>query len=164
MGPRYEAIDAAGRPVAYRDRKRAWWALSVVYPLLPFAGIAAHAWSGRQIALGLPLVVSYGLMPLLDFLIGEDRNNPPEEVVPALEEERYYRWLTWATVPLHFVALVGCAAWVGTHLILRRGSSRRFLRQCSPLRPIRKEAPYKTPPSPSQAGSVRRASLTHPSA
>jgi len=117
MGPRYEAIDAAGRPVAYRDRKRAWWALSVVYPLLPFAGIAAHAWSGRQIALGLPLVVSYGLMPLLDFLIGEDRNNPPEEVVPALEEERYYRWLTWATVPLHFVALVGCAAWVGTHAL-----------------------------------------------
>ena len=54
-------------------------------------------------------------MPLLDGLIGEDANNPPEEVVPQLEEDRYYRWLTWATVPLHFVALVGCAWWVGTH-------------------------------------------------
>ena len=53
-------------------------------------------------------------MPLLDSLIGEDENNPPEAVVPQLEADRYYRWLTWATVPLHFVALIGCAWWVGT--------------------------------------------------
>jgi alkane 1-monooxygenase len=56
-------------------------------------------------------------MPLLDALIGEDRNNPPEAVVPQLEADRYYRWLTWATVPLHFVALVACAAWAGTHAL-----------------------------------------------
>jgi len=111
----YRAVDAEHGPVEYRDRKRWWWLLSVVYPLLPFTGIAAHAATGHEIALGLPLLVSYGLMPLLDGLIGEDANNPPEAVVPQLEEDRYYRWLTWATVPLHFVALVGCAWWVGTH-------------------------------------------------
>ena len=99
----------------YRDRKRAAWLLSVVYPLLPFLGMAVHARTGNQLALGLPLVISYGLMPLLDALIGEDRNNPPEAVVPQLEADRYYRWLTWATVPLHFVALIGCAWWAGTH-------------------------------------------------
>ncbi|MGZ5158048.1 MAG: alkane 1-monooxygenase [Caldimonas sp.] len=117
MSRLYAAVDAQGVPVEYRDRKRWWWLLSVVYPLLPFAGMAAHAATGYQIALGLPLVISYGLMPLLDFLIGEDLNNPPEAVVPQLEEDRYYRWLTWATVPLHFVALVGCAWWVGTHAL-----------------------------------------------
>ena len=110
----YEGLDANGSRVGYRDRKRAWWALSVVYPLLPFLGIAVQALTGYQIALGLPLLISYGLMPLLDFLIGEDRNNPPEAVVPQLDEDRYYRWLTWATVPLHFIALIGCAWWVGT--------------------------------------------------
>jgi len=103
-----------GKPIAYRDRKRAWWSLSVVFPLMPFAGIAAHAASGWPIALGLPLVINYGLLPLLDALIGEDTNNPPEEVVPQLEADRYYRWLTWAAVPLHFVALIGGAWWVGT--------------------------------------------------
>jgi alkane 1-monooxygenase len=111
----YSALDPQGRRVDYRDRKRLWWSLSVVYPLLPFVGMAAHAASGREIALALPLVISYGLMPLLDFFIGEDENNPPEEVVAQLEADRYYRWLTWATVPLHFVALIGCAWWVGTH-------------------------------------------------
>ena len=114
MSVTYRAIAADGSRVEYRDRKRAWWLLSVVYPLLPFAGLAAHAATGWQIMLGLPLAISYGLMPLLDALIGEDENNPPEAVVPQLEADRYYRWLTWATVPLHFAALVGCAWWVGT--------------------------------------------------
>ncbi len=114
MGKVYVADDPPLGRVEYRDRKRAWWLLSVVYPLLPFTGMALHAWTGAQIALGLPLLISYGLMPLLDFLIGEDENNPPEAVVPQLEQDRYYRWLTWATVPLHFVALIACAWWVGT--------------------------------------------------
>jgi len=113
----YTALDAGGQPVSYRDRKRWAWSLSVVYPLMPLLGLAAHHWTGQPIALGLPLLISYGLMPLLDALIGEDRNNPPEAVVPQLEADRYYRWLTWATVPLHFIALVACAAWAGTHAL-----------------------------------------------
>jgi len=115
MAKAYVADDPQFGRVTYRDRKRAWWLLSVVYPLLPFTGMAAHAATGRQIGLALPLLISYGLMPLLDALIGEDENNPPEGVVAQLEDDRYYRWLTWATVPLHFVALIGCAWWVGTH-------------------------------------------------
>ncbi|MBC7483499.1 MAG: alkane 1-monooxygenase [Rhizobacter sp.] len=114
---RYQAFTIDGAHVEYRDRKRAWWALAVVYPLLPFLGMAAHAFTGYQIALALPLLISYGLMPLLDHLIGEDENNPPEAVVPQLDTDRYYRWLTWATVPLHFIALIGCAWWVGTQAL-----------------------------------------------
>ncbi len=114
MSITYTATDEMGRPVSYRDRKRWAWGLSVVYPLLPFLGLWAHQASGQPLALGLPLLISYGLMPLLDALIGEDQNNPPEAVVPALMADRYYRWLTWVTVPLHFVALIGCAWWAGT--------------------------------------------------
>ena len=109
------ATAADGRSVSYRDHKRRGWALSVVWPLLPFLGLAVHHYSGMEIALGLPLLISYGLMPLLDAWIGEDENNPPEEVIPQLDADRYYRWLTWATVPLHFVALIACAWWAGTH-------------------------------------------------
>jgi alkane 1-monooxygenase len=111
----YSAIDPQRGRVDYVDRKRLGWLLSVVWPLIPFVGIAAHAATGWQITLGIPLVISYGVMPLLDLLIGEDESNPPEAVVPQLEEDRYYRWLTWLIVPLHFVALIGCAWWVGTH-------------------------------------------------
>ncbi len=117
MAHLYTAIGPDGTRVGYRDRKRWAWTLSVLYPLLPLLGLWAHHASGWSIALGLPLVISYGLMPVLDALIGEDRNNPPEAVVPALDADRYYRWLTWATVPLHFVALIACAGWVGSHAL-----------------------------------------------
>lgn len=117
MAHLYTAIGPDGTRVGYRDRNRWAWTLSVLYPLLPLLGLWAHHASGWSIALGLPLVISYGLMPVLDALIGEDRNNPPEAVVPALDADRYYRWLTWATVPLHFVALIACAGWVGSHAL-----------------------------------------------
>ena len=110
----YVATNAQGDRVVYRDRKRLLWLLSLSYPLLPLLGLALHAWTGYEIMLGVPLVLGHGLMPLLDWLVGEDVNNPPEDVVPQLEQDRYYRWLTWATVPLHFVALIACAWWVGT--------------------------------------------------
>ena len=110
----YTATAPDGSPTRYQDRKRWAWMLSVVWPLVPFIGIAAHHASGHEAALAIPLLISYGLMPLLDALIGEDTNNPPEAVVRQLDGDRYYRWLTWATVPLHFVALIGCAWWAGT--------------------------------------------------
>lgn len=114
MATVYTATDAAGRTVVWRDRKRWAWLLSVAWPLVPLTGPWAHHATGSEWGLTVPLLLSYGLMPLLDALIGEDRNNPPEAVVPQLDADRYYRWLTWLTVPLHYVALVGCAAWAGT--------------------------------------------------
>ena len=84
----YSALDPQGRRVDYRDRKRLWWSLSVVYPLLPFAGMAAHAASGREIALALPLVISYGLLPLLDLFIGEDEKKLRREMHADIKELR----------------------------------------------------------------------------
>lgn len=108
------APSPAKAPITWQDRKRWAWTMSVVWPLMPFVGLWAHHATGWQGMLGLPLLISYGLLPLLDAVIGEDTNNPPEGVVPQLEADHYYRWLTWATVPLHFAALIGCAWWVGT--------------------------------------------------
>ena len=113
----YSGTGPDGQPVTWRDGKRLGWLLSVVYPLMPLFGVALHAWTGQPISLALPLVTGYVLMPLLDALIGEDLNNPPEAVVPQLEADRYYRWLTWTTVPLYFVTLIGCAWWAGTQAL-----------------------------------------------
>ena len=35
------------------------------------------------------------------------------------DADRYCRWLTWATVPLHFVALIACPWWAGTQHLSR---------------------------------------------
>ena len=89
MSKVYAAIGPVGERVEYRDRKRWAWSLSVIYPLVPLLGLWAHDVTGWQIALALPLVISYGLMPVLDALIGEDNSNPTEAVVPQLDADRY---------------------------------------------------------------------------
>jgi alkane 1-monooxygenase len=101
--------------VRYADRKRYLWMLSVLFPLIPFAGMALMVWSGQQWTLWIPLVFLYVVIPLLDYLFPNDRSNPPEQVVPQLEADLYYRLLNHLTVPLHFVTLV-CGAWfVASH-------------------------------------------------
>ena len=69
---------------------------------------------GEQAWLLLPLLLAYVVNPIVDQLIGEDTNNPPEAVVLQLDQDRYYRLLTYIVVPLHFAALIGSAWWAGT--------------------------------------------------
>ena len=108
----YTATLDTGEAIYYMDRKRWLWLMSVVYPLQPLAGIWLHAETGHEAWLLLPLVFSYGLLPVLDWLIGEDKNNPPEEVVLKLDADRYYRLLTYAVVPLHSFVFNGMLAGV----------------------------------------------------
>jgi alkane 1-monooxygenase len=96
--------------IRYQDRKRYLWLLSVLFPLLPFVGMALMAESGQEWTLWVPLVGLYILIPLLDFLFPRDANNPPEAVVPLLEADDYYRVLVHLTVPMYFVVLIA-GAW-----------------------------------------------------
>lgn len=109
----YTATSPNDDAIHYVDRKRWLWLLSVVFPLQPFAGIWLHWNSGNELWLYLPLVTTYLFLPIIDWLLGEDKNNPPEEIVMQLERDKYYRRLTYATVPLHFITLIG-SAWYAT--------------------------------------------------
>lgn len=100
-----------GEVVTYRDRKRWLWLQSVTYPLFPLLGVGMHAATGQEAWLFLPFAFSYLLAPFLDWALGEDLSNPPEAVVPQLEKDRYYRILTYITVPLHFLSLIVAAWW-----------------------------------------------------
>jgi len=100
--------------VTYKDNKHWLWMLSLVNPLIPFVGIVGQVATGNELWLVVPLILMFGMGPLLDWVFGEDENNPPEVLVPQLEKESYYRVLTYLTVPLHFIMFFGCAIWVGT--------------------------------------------------
>lgn len=104
----------SGQALHYVDRKRWWWLLSILFPLQPFIGIWLHAETGLALWLAVGFVFTFLLGPLGDAMLGEDRNNPPQAVVPALEQDRWYRWLTWAAVPVHVVTFVGCLAYATT--------------------------------------------------
>ena len=98
----------------YVDTRRYLWAVGLAVPGLPLASWGLAALTGSDLWWWLTPVVIYLLIPLLDAVTGTDTANPPESAVPALEEDRYYRWLTWITVPLHFLTLIVCAWWAAT--------------------------------------------------
>ncbi len=110
----YTATSASGEAIHYVDRKRYLWLLSVLFPLQPLIGIVLHATYGSEWVFVIPFVLTYALVPLLDFLLGQDPNNPPEEVVMQLNRDRYYRYLTYLIVPVHFATLVFGAWYAAT--------------------------------------------------
>lgn len=91
----------------WRDRKRHLWLLATVVPLLPFAS-GGLAWAtGSEWAWWFVPVFVYGLLPLLDKIIGNDPHNPPEEVVARLSQDKYYRYCVYAYLPLQYATLIG---------------------------------------------------------
>ncbi|MFI5837890.1 alkane 1-monooxygenase [Micromonospora sp. NPDC051300] len=103
--------------VPWRDTRKPLWPLALLVPALPFAGWSLWHAGGSAWAWWLTPAVVFGLIPLVDLWIGDDRENPPEEAVPALQADGYYRWLTYLYLPAQYAALVlCCAVWAGGRL------------------------------------------------
>ena len=110
----------AGEPqleLHWTDPKRYLWLLGLIVPIAPFiawglaelTGLGVMWWAG-------PFIV-FVLLPLLDQAIGKDSANPPDSVIKWLEEDRYYRWCTYAFLPLQFASLIfACAMWASGDL------------------------------------------------
>ena len=98
-------------PSDWTDGKRIFWLLS---PLLPALGLAflifAYMTSAGLLFWALPIFF-YGLIPIMDLLIGVDRTNPPESAVPHLEQDHYYRAIVYTYIPTQFAVTI-FGAWV----------------------------------------------------
>ncbi len=110
----YTFDDAQLGEISYTDRKRYLWMVSVLFPLFPLAGMGLMAWSGEEWTLWAPLIFVYTVIPLLDYLFPNDRSNPPEQLVPQLEADPYYRLLNHITVLFPFVVLIARAWFVAS--------------------------------------------------
>ncbi len=67
--------------------------------LFALAYIATGGWWGFTLV--APFLVNF-LIPLLDLAMGTDQSNPPDEVIEELENDKYYRWVVFAYVPMMF--------------------------------------------------------------
>ncbi len=57
-------------------------------------------------------ILLYVLLPILDTFFGADDQNPPDEVIEHLENDRYYRYCTYAFIPFQMASLVvACYLW-----------------------------------------------------
>lgn len=94
----------------YRNPRQWAWLLSVLVPLLAGAGPLMYFVSDDARVLWLPVLLVYVVLPVADLLAGADRANPPDDAIGALDAHPFYRWITFAMVPLLWLMLV-FAAW-----------------------------------------------------
>ncbi len=109
------STDAAPRP-AWRDGKRYLWLLGTVVPLWLFLGWGLVNLTGSGVFWWIGPMILYVVIPLLDVLIGDDPTNAPEDVLAWLEQDRYYRWVTYLFLPCQFAAF-----FTGFWLMTRHG-------------------------------------------
>ena len=98
----------------WRDRKRLLWLLGLAVPLLPFGGWYLFRSTGLSVFLWMGPIWILGVIPLLDWIVGEDRSNAPESAMEHLEQNHFYRWCTYLYLPLQFAGLMW-GTWVVSH-------------------------------------------------
>ena len=120
-----ETQERSPAPISeWRDRKRYMWLFGLVPPTAVFLALGLVA--GLN-ALGADVVTPvfwwigpilvYVLLPLLDIFFGPDGQNPPDEVMEALENDKYYRYCTYAYIPFQIATLIlACYLWTADNL------------------------------------------------
>ncbi|HEX4869479.1 MAG TPA: fatty acid desaturase [Moraxellaceae bacterium] len=100
--------------LSWSDPKRYLWLLSPAIPLLGVMIVALYSITGVGVlAWGGPFIV-YVLVPVLDWLIGTDKTNPPESAVAQLENDPYYRAIVYAYIPSQFITTIW-GGWLFVH-------------------------------------------------
>lgn len=97
-----------------RELKRYAWLLSVLVPTSLLIGPVVYLWHPQEWRLWLPVAINYLLIPLLDIIVGEDRSNPLDAHVAALEADRYFRFITYALVATMWPCIIFSAWFVAT--------------------------------------------------
>ena len=99
---------------SWKEPKRYLGLLAAAVPLLVYAswlgvlatGIRAFWWAGP--------ILAFGVVPVLDHIIGPDPDNPPDSVLAWLENDPLYRWATYLYLPNQYLSLVfACWLWAG---------------------------------------------------
>jgi len=101
-------------PDHYVDRKRWAWALSPIWICMPLMGMGLASATGVGAWNWLTLAFWYLVLPISDFVVGSDPNNPPESAIERLDQDSYYRILTYITVPMHYVIFIAAAWYAAT--------------------------------------------------
>ncbi|MFC9437191.1 alkane 1-monooxygenase [Nocardia sp. NPDC057030] len=106
-----------GRKARCIDPKRHLWVLSLVAPscaLLP-SQLVLH--TGTPVFWWIGPIIVLVVVPVLDWIVGEDGSNLRDEDYELLSNDRYYRWCTFLFLPVQLIGLViATYMWAGNDL------------------------------------------------
>lgn len=79
-------------------------------PLLPLSALVGRDSGTQNYWAWFLYFVVFGIIPILDYIIGKDPSNPDEATdVPTMSEEKVYRWFTLLMVPIWLGVLLWSA-------------------------------------------------------
>ena len=80
-------------------------ALFVMLPLV--WGLNQLGWhAAAQVPFWIGPILLYVLLPALDLRFGPDGQNPPDEVMERLENDKYYRYCTYIYIPFQYASVI----------------------------------------------------------
>ncbi|MFV0495898.1 alkane 1-monooxygenase [Mycobacterium sp.] len=108
-----DAPNTGAQHAEWRDKKRHLWLMGLIVPtslfvMLPVVwGINRLGWhDAAQVPLWIGPILLYIVLPLLDLRFGPDGQNPPDEVMERLENDRYYRYCTYIYLPFQYASVI----------------------------------------------------------
>jgi alkane 1-monooxygenase len=98
----------------WRDPKRYFWLLGLVVPALVVSSWLAVLTTGLGVFWWSGSILTFVIIPVLDYVGGTDSENPPDSVLAWLESDPFYRWATYLYLPIQYVSLLlACWLWNG---------------------------------------------------
>ncbi|WP_371396402.1 alkane 1-monooxygenase [Fretibacter rubidus] len=95
-------------------RKRHLWLISLTFPMSPLWGIGLSELTGNPHMLWVPVVLFYLIMPVLDYLIGDDKH----DLLGMMEEEAslspFYRFMVHGLLPVVYLTWLAGAWYAAT--------------------------------------------------
>jgi alkane 1-monooxygenase len=104
----------------FRDKKKPLWMIGMGVPVIAMGALAGYQFGPKRSKLffaGFGPILAHGIIPALDKLIGDDKQNPPDDAIKALEADPYYARIVKLFIPLQYAANI-----YGGYLASRKGT------------------------------------------
>ncbi len=98
-------MQTVGKRSGSPDPKRHLWVLGLIAPgcaVLP-SQLVLH--TGSPVFWWIGPIIVLIVIPVLDWVVGEDGSNPRDEDYELLSNDRYYRWCTYLFLPIQLIGL-----------------------------------------------------------
>ena len=97
-----------------KDTKRYLWWLPLLVAVSPIIGIKIYEATGNPLFPWLTPILWYIFIPLGDFVFGRDDANYRDSRSEEIENDVFYKWLVFLSVPLFYVTWIYSAWWIAT--------------------------------------------------
>ena len=95
---------AGNRRGGPRAKRYRWLCGSAVAALVFEAFLGAHL-TGSAVFWWFGPILAFGVVPVLDRLVGADSKRPSDEALARVADDRFYRWVIYLYLPLQYLSL-----------------------------------------------------------